>query len=168
MATRFAGTKRFLLSLAPILCVNEFVLSVTPVNGKSMTPTLNPDTMRYDERDWVLLDKLSVTRGNIIHNDVVTFTAPHDPDMTLIKRIIALEGDIDKNIKFDPPPRVVKVPKGHVWVESDESYRGIDSNLFGPIPVGLLQARCKYIVWPPERMGPVADGNLRRGVEYVY
>ncbi|KAJ3067709.1 hypothetical protein HDU99_003407, partial [Rhizoclosmatium hyalinum] len=129
-----------------------------------------------------LLDKLSVTRGNIIHNDVVTFTAPHDPDMTLIKRIIALEGDIvhtrpppalkyeykDKNIKFDPPPRVVKVPKGHVWVESDESYRGIDSNLFGPIPVGLLQARCKYIVWPPERMGPVADGNLRRGVEYVY
>jgi inner membrane protease subunit 2 len=123
-----------------------------------------------------------VNNGSIRHGDVVTFTAPHDPDMTLVKRIIALEGDIvhtrvspvmrydipEKNLRFSPPPRVIKVPKGHCWVESDESYRGIDSNVFGPIPLSLLQARTKYIVWPPERIGKIADGKLRTGVEYSF
>ncbi|KAJ3025800.1 UNVERIFIED_CONTAM: Mitochondrial inner membrane protease subunit 2 [Siphonaria sp. JEL0065] len=171
-----------LLSAAPLLCIKEFIVSVMPINGKSMTPTLNPDTMAHNERDWVLLDKLAVLEGSIKHGDIVTFTAPHDPDVTLVKRVVALEGDIvqtrpppslkfeyaDKTLKFNQPPRLVKVPQGHCWVESDESYRGIDSNLFGPVPIALFQARVKYVVWPLSRMGKIPERTLRKGVEYSY
>ncbi|KAI9347429.1 hypothetical protein DFJ73DRAFT_836700 [Zopfochytrium polystomum] len=52
-------------------------------------------------------------------------------------------------------PAVLRVPKGFCWVESDESFRGLDSNTFGPCSLGLVQARVAYVVWPPERIGPV-------------
>ncbi|KAI9333560.1 peptidase S24/S26A/S26B/S26C [Obelidium mucronatum] len=182
MAAPWQKTRMLLLSIAPFLCVKEFVVSVSPINGKSMCPTLNPDTLRHDQRDWVLLDKLAVQRERISHGDVVTFTAPHDPELTLVKRVIALEGDVvhtrpppslkyeypEKNLKFTPPPRFVKIPKGHCWVESDESYRGIDSNVFGPIPIALIEARVKYIVWPIERMGEVPKRFSLSKVDYSF
>ncbi|KAJ3228577.1 hypothetical protein HDU78_009678 [Chytriomyces hyalinus] len=167
-------SRRLLLGVAPALCFLEFIASVTPINGKSMSPTLNPDTMRHDQRDWVLLDKFSTLRIG----DVVTFTAPHDVNQTLVKRIVATEGDIVytrphlfkyeyPGLEMERPPKVIKVPKGFCWVESDESYRGIDSNVFGPVPLGLMHGRAAYVVWPPERFGPVSAGKIRRGIEHV-
>ncbi|KAI8609398.1 peptidase S24/S26A/S26B/S26C [Chytriomyces sp. MP71] len=159
------AAKRILFSAAPLLCVNEFLYSVTPINGKSMTPTLNPDTLAHNQRDWVLLDKVTVANAKLRRGDVVTFTAPHNPDMTLVKRIVALEGDVVFT-RPHQPPSVLRVPRGFCWVESDESYHGIDSNVFGPIPMGLIEGKAACIVWPPKRIGPVGPGRLRKGIEH--
>ena len=35
-------------------------------------------------------------------------------------------------------------------MEGDNHSRSMDSNVFGPVSVGLVTAKAKYIVWPPK------------------
>lgn len=74
--------------------------------------------------------------------------SPTDPRQLLIKRIIGLPGSIVTTL---PPHahRTVRVPAGHCWVEGDERYHSRDSNAYGPIPLGLVNARVVGVVWPP-------------------
>lgn len=37
--------------------------------------------------------------------------------------------------------KVIFVPKGHVWLEGDNSENSIDSRTYGPVPIGLIQSR---------------------------
>lgn len=72
----------------------------------------------------------------------------------------------------------VPIPAGHVWVEGDEAFHSRDSNSFGTVrsvlrwkkgrewsffncivfsqvPIGLINAKVTYVLWPPSRFGPV-------------
>jgi len=40
------------------------------------------------------------------------------------------------------------VPKGHVWIEGDNSPNSTDSRMYGPIPVGLVRGRAVLRLWP--------------------
>ena len=44
--------------------------------------------------------------------------------------------------------KAIRIPPGHCWVEGDEHFHSRDSNTFGPVPLGLLEARVDRIVWP--------------------
>jgi inner membrane protease subunit 2 len=44
--------------------------------------------------------------------------------------------------------KAVRIPPGHCWVEGDEHFHSRDSNTFGAVPLGLLEARVDGIVWP--------------------
>ncbi|CAN0079065.1 unnamed protein product [Bubo scandiacus] len=78
-----------------------------------------------------------------------TFQSPRNPEQKIIKRVIALEGDIIKTIGYKK--KYVKVPHGHIWVEGDHHGHSFDSNAFGPVSLGLLHARATHILWPPQR-----------------
>lgn len=43
--------------------------------------------------------------------------------------------------------RTIIVPKGHVWLEGDNSDNSMDSRYYGPVPMGLIQSRvfCKLL-----------------------
>ncbi|XP_045144877.1 mitochondrial inner membrane protease subunit 2 [Echinops telfairi] len=75
--------------------------------------------------------------------------SPKNPEQKIIKRVIALEGDIVKTMGHKT--RYVKVPPGHIWVEGDHHGHSFDSNSFGPVSLGLLHAHATHILWPPER-----------------
>ncbi|XP_016075941.1 PREDICTED: mitochondrial inner membrane protease subunit 2-like [Miniopterus natalensis] len=75
--------------------------------------------------------------------------SPKNPGQKIIKRVIALEGDIVKTMGHKN--RYVKVPRGHIWVEGDHHGHSFDSNSFGPVSLGLLHAHATHILWPPER-----------------
>ncbi|XP_017170750.1 mitochondrial inner membrane protease subunit 2 isoform X1 [Mus musculus] len=75
--------------------------------------------------------------------------SPKNPEQKIIKRVIALEGDIVRTIGHKN--RLVKVPRGHMWVEGDHHGHSFDSNSFGPVSLGLLHAHATHILWPPER-----------------
>lgn len=47
--------------------------------------------------------------------------------------------------------QIVRVPEGHCWVEGDHVGHSMDSNLFGPVSLGLVTAKATCIVWPPSR-----------------
>lgn len=44
--------------------------------------------------------------------------------------------------------RLIYVPKGHVWIEGDNSENSIDSRTYGPIPMGLIQSRAAFRIYP--------------------
>lgn len=44
--------------------------------------------------------------------------------------------------------KVICVPKGHVWLEGDNSENSIDSRTYGPVPMGLIQSRAFLRIHP--------------------
>lgn len=118
---------------------------VARVDGVSMQPALNPSSTT----DYVFLSRWSVRFFDISRGDVVALTSPKDPDQKLIKRIVGLEGDIINTKSYKKP--FVQIPDGHCWVEGDHTGHSMDSNLFGPVSVGLITAKATAIVWPPSR-----------------
>jgi len=139
------------MTVATYFTVTDLFFEIKMVNGISMQPTLNTSGKGSD---LVLMSKLEpFHRG-----DVVTLVNPKDPSETLIKRLIAFENDRVTYGKYD---EVKDIPKGHVWVEGDNQNRNtnpnkpycnsLDSNVFGPVPAGLIKAKAIRVVYPKWR-----------------
>ncbi|ORY69321.1 signal peptidase, partial [Leucosporidium creatinivorum] len=133
---------------------NDHVLSLATVKGRSMQPTLNPDSSHMIQ-DIVLLNRYAAVesasgtgQGGFKVGDIVALKSPTDPKQLLIKRIIGLPGSIVTTLP-PHPHRSVRIPAGHCWVEGDERYHSRDSNAYGPIPLGLVNARVVGVLWPP-------------------
>lgn len=47
------------------------------------------------------------------------------------------------------------MPRGHIWIEGDNARNSNDSNLFGPIAAGLVEARIIAKLWPLQEAGLV-------------
>ncbi|KAJ8269727.1 hypothetical protein COCON_G00123340 [Conger conger] len=75
--------------------------------------------------------------------------SPKNPQQKIIKRVIALEGDLIRTMGYKN--RYVKVPDGHFWIEGDHHGHSLDSNSFGPVSLGLVHAKASHIIWPPNR-----------------
>ncbi|MBA0632703.1 hypothetical protein Godav_001397 [Gossypium davidsonii] len=108
------------------------------VLGPSMLPTLNITG------DVVLVEHLSHRIGKLGSGDLVLVRSPLDPNKTLTKRIVAMEGDrvtfsLDPTRSFSS--RSLVVPKGHVWIQGDNLYVSRDSRHFGPLPYGLIEGK---------------------------
>jgi len=118
-----------------------------------MQPTLNPNISTW--RDLAIFNRFAVqTMGRCNRDDIVTFRSPEDPNRILVKRVLALEGDVVKTLPPYPDQEVV-VPKGHVWVEGDDPFFSDDSNRFGPVHRALLDSKLVMIIWPLNRFGSI-------------
>ncbi|KAI0352830.1 LexA/Signal peptidase [Trametes cingulata] len=141
------------------LFVTEYGVNVKAVHGRSMQPTLNPDDSTW--KDIVLFDSFSIrVKHQYNRGDIVALKSPTDSKL-IVKRIVALEGDIVKTLPPYPDAEV-RVPMGHAWVEGDEPFRTEDSNRFGPVPLGLIQSRLTFILWPWARIGPLGQPLIAR------
>lgn len=119
---------------------------IAQVMGVSMQPTLNPER----KTDYVFLNKWKVRHFDLERGEIVALLSPKNPDEKLIKRIVGFEGDV---IRTKNKKRGIPIPKGHCWLEGDNTKHSHDSNDFGPVPVGLIYAKASRIVWPPHRWG---------------
>ncbi|KAG6017554.1 hypothetical protein E4U54_006302 [Claviceps lovelessii] len=133
---------------------NLYVAELTLVDGASMYPFMNEDKDSTLRRDVVFNYKWSPQEG-LDRGMVVTLRSPVHPEVTAIKRVVALEGDVVRT-KPPYPVSMVKIPEGHVWVEGD-GRRGssLDSNTYGPVSKRLLTGRVTHIVYPFRKFGPV-------------
>ncbi|KAG6038382.1 hypothetical protein E4U41_004222 [Claviceps citrina] len=123
---------------------NLYVAELTMVEGPSMYPFMNEDKDSTLRRDVVLNCKWSPMEGSPVH-----------PEVTAVKRVVALEGDVVKT-RQPYPISTVKVPQGHVWVEGDgRPGTSLDSNTYGPVSKRLLTGRVTHIVYPFRKFGPV-------------
>ena len=78
----------FLLLSAVLLIViaMPYFLKLTTVYGDSMSPT-------FEDRDFLLIDRLSYRIGKPHRFDVVMFSYPYKKNTYYIKRVIALPGE---------------------------------------------------------------------------
>jgi inner membrane protease subunit 2 len=88
--------------------------------------------------------------------DVFPNRSPYHPEVTSVKRIIALEGDTVYTRAPYPFPTAV-VPLNHVWVEGDnrDGSKTLDSNYYGPIAMPLIQGKVTHVLWPWNSFGSV-------------
>lgn len=137
----------FLVAVPVTVTVLDRLAYVARVEGASMQPSLNPEGAAAS--DIVLLNRWSVRNYQVQRGDIVSLVSPKNPEQKIIKRVIALEGDIIKTMGYKN--RYVKVPDGHFWVEGDHHGCSFDSNNFGPVSLGLVHARASHIIWPLNR-----------------
>lgn len=140
-----------------------------------MEPTLNSENILVTER-------ISPRMHNLRKGDVVIAKSPINPKQHICKRIVGVPGDIititphpksilaeamwtdEKEaayavengssypiIRHTRLEKIV-VPRGHVWVEGDNSKNSADSRYYGPIPEGLVKSRAICRIWPPEKL----------------
>lgn len=132
--------------------VLDSLFQVLMFSGSSMEPTIH-------DKDIGLGTKL-FSFHKLRRGDIITTSAPDDPSMIICKRIVALEGD---KVTYSPPGSqsfaneedlsdLISlrrfVPKGHVWVEGDNSSVSCDSRIFGPLPTGLIRSRVVIKLYP--------------------
>lgn len=147
---------------------------VAKVEGNSMQPTFNPTCGQKNEhlrqlidkglsrealkrelvtrlkQDRVFLSKWSVRdKTKLKVGDVVILISPRDPSKIMIKRITAMPGDA---IQIVETGETKIIEEGHCWVEGDNQSQSYDSNNFGQVPLGLIEGRVCYIVWPLNRI----------------
>lgn len=77
----------------------SYVIKPTIVSGSSMNPT-------FEDRDYLLMNRLAYKLGEPHHHDVVVFKTRFNE--IFIKRVIGVEGD------------KIKVKDGKVWVNGKE------------------------------------------------
>lgn len=58
--------------------------------------------------------------------------------------------------------RTPQIPRGHIWVEGDNGPNSNDSNSFGSVPAGLLEAVVTHKLYPLSEAGRVERRELPR------
>ncbi|KAL8771630.1 MAG: hypothetical protein Q9194_004846 [Teloschistes cf. exilis] len=104
------------------------------VKGPSMYPFINTDHYTSTRKDVVAV-KMWGAGYDIRRGDVVVFRSPLDPEKVVLKRVIAVEGDV-VHTRAPCPVDKQEIPIGHVWVEGEHpegSRWSYDSNSYGPV-----------------------------------
>lgn len=110
--------------------------------GPSMEPTLESNNILLTEHITPKMERLRI-------GDIVIAKSPSNPNLNICKRVKGLPGD---KIKQSFPRKHVYVPRGHVWLEGDNSSNSADSRAYGPVPLGLVRSRVVCRVWPANKM----------------
>lgn len=167
------------IALSIFLIIYLFVMQPHQVNGASMYPT-------YEDKEYLLTDKISYKTGTPERGDVVVFKAPpaaQCPEGTgcdFIKRVIGLPGDAvevrdesvfvngikleESYLPMGTPTRpgaatangTVKVPEGHYFMMGDNRNHSSDSRSWGPVPKELIVGKVFFRYWPPNKVGMVS------------
>lgn len=84
---------------------------------------------------------------DVQRGDIVIARCPTDPKQYICKRVTGIPGDkIRSGLLYD------FVPRGHVWLEGDNSDNSCDSRTYGPVPQGLIRGRALIKLWPLNQM----------------
>jgi signal peptidase I len=145
-----------------------FLYQPVRVEGTSMLP-------RLVDQDRLVINKFVYHFAAIGRGDVVVFRYPRDPQLSYIKRIIALPGDrirIDRGQVYvnDQPvsePYVPEeyrdsksvdpmvVPAGEYFVLGDHRSIAADSREFGTVKRDLIYGKAEFVYWPTKDVGVV-------------
>lgn len=105
-----------------------------------MEPTLHSNNVLVTEHITPRMHKIQ-------KGDIVIAKNPSNPSQNICKRVTGLPGDM---MRGQYSLRRQLVPRGHVWLEGDNSSNSSDSRVYGPVPQGLIKSRVLMRIWPLE------------------
>ncbi|XP_011728682.1 mitochondrial inner membrane protease subunit 2 isoform X4 [Macaca nemestrina] len=97
-----AFCKGFFVAVPVAVTFLDRVACVARVEGASMQPSLNPGGSQSS--DVVLLNHWKVRNFEVHRGDIVSLVSPKNPEQKIIKRVIALEGDIVRRVNCAVKP----------------------------------------------------------------
>lgn len=165
----------FLVSLAIILLVRQFILQNNSVVGSSMVPTL-------ENGDQILVEKISsyfpsmISRGDIVTVNTGSYQAFSSEERYIIKRVIALPGEEisirDGRVYVDglvleeaylpegletfcrnPDCADLVLGPEEYYVMGDNRSHSIDSRSIGPVKGSELAGRLFFRFYPLDKLG---------------
>ena len=158
------------LAIAVVVCVLliTYVVQAFKVQGTSMSPELK-------DGERILVNKFLYYFGDIDRGDVVVFWYPEDPELSFIKRVVALPGEtveirsgavfVNGTLMEEPyvaganadlrsfPPHDVR--PGHYFVLGDNRKGSNDSRSWGLVPERYVYGKAFLRIWPPRDVGVV-------------
>lgn len=169
------GIALMVLAVAVLTVVLRlFVFVPYEIPSGSMEETIIPGDMVFSE-------KISYYLRDVEAGDIVTFNDPEVIGRVLIKRVIAVGGQVvdvrDGSVyvdgeKLDEPYTLNKpsyplartahnvevvfpytVPEGYLWVMGDNRTSSQDSRYFGAVPESSVTGRAALVYWPFEHFG---------------
>jgi signal peptidase I len=157
-----------LVSVVASLLIITFLYQPVRVEGTSMLP-------RLEDSDRLFINKFVYHIESIRHGDVVVFRYPRNPEVSYIKRVIALPGDhlrIDHGVvwlngrRLEEPyvpeeyrdthsmPETV-IPAESYFMMGDHRSISSDSREFGPVDKELIYGKAAFVYWPTRDAGLV-------------
>lgn len=160
-----------ILAFVVALGIRTFIAEPYRVPTGSMLQTIQLNDMLVGE-------KVTLHFSDPHPGEVITFTDPDNKDQILIKRVIAVAGQVvdirSGNLYIDgqkqdepyvgsnktepidswagcltgPVLYPYTVPEGCVWVMGDNREHSADSRYFGAVNLDSVIARAKFIFWP--------------------
>jgi signal peptidase I len=157
-----------LFSAAASVLIITFLYQPVRVEGTSMLP-------RLVDQDRLFINKFVYHFEAIDRGDVVVFHYPRNPQLSYIKRVIAIPGDrllIDRgqvyvNGKALDEPYVPEqyrdtrsldpmvIPEDEYFVLGDHRSIASDSREFGTVKRDLIYGKAAFIYWPTQDVGVV-------------
>jgi len=157
-----------LVSATASVLIITFLYQPVRVEGTSMLP-------RLVDQDRLFINKFVYHFSEIGRGDVVVFRYPRNPQVSYIKRVVAVPGDrlrIDRGKVFvndrllDEPYvpeeyrdsrsyEAILVPHGEYFVLGDHRSIAADSRDFGPVKRDLIYGKATFIYWPTQDVGVV-------------
>jgi len=157
-----------LISATASVFIITFVYQPVRVEGTSMLP-------RLVNQDRLFINKFVYHFSAVERGDVVVFRYPRNPQISYIKRVIALPGDqvaiehgqVIVNGKPVEEPYVPEefrdtrsfeaqvVPEGQYFVLGDHRSIASDSRDFGTVKRELIYGKAQFIYWPSQDVGVV-------------
>ena len=157
-----------LISAIASVLIITFLYQPVRVEGTSMLP-------RLEDRDRLFINKFVYHFSAVERGDVVVFRYPKNPQISYIKRIIALPGDrveIERGqvmvngqpIKEPYVPEefrdtrsfdAMAVPEGEYFVLGDHRVSSNDSRSWGFVPRSYIYGKAVFVFWPLEHLGSV-------------
>ena len=158
------------LAVAALFCffLIAFVAQAFRVQGTSMQPLL-----AGGER--IVVNKFVYRFHPIDRGDVVVFWYPREPQISFIKRVVGLPGDVVElrrgalyvngqrtsegylasqfRDSDNYPPSEVK--KGYYFVLGDHRNGSNDSRTWGDVPERYIYGKAVYRFWPLSKMGSI-------------
>lgn len=161
------------VALSIFVVVYLFIFQPHEIIGSSMEPN-------FDNKEYILTDKLSYRFHAPDRGDVVILKAPGNPDVDYIKRVIGLSNErlkVQKGSVYINGEQLVEpylkdastlfpgsymeegteitIPEGFYFVMGDNRPHSSDSREFGPIPLQSIIGRAFLRYWPPQHFGPL-------------
>jgi signal peptidase I len=160
-------------TLALVFFIRLFVAETFEVPSGSMLETIQLG-------DRLVGEKVTLHWSDPEPGDIITFDDPDGSGVTLIKRVIATEGQVVDlqdgyvyvdGVAIDEPYVEGKptypldghssnleenvtfpytVPAGCFWVMGDNRTNSLDSRYFGVVPRTSVTSKALFIFWPPE------------------
>jgi len=150
------------------LLIIVFLYQPVRVEGTSMLP-------RLENQDRLFINKFGYHFTAIKRGDVVVFHYPRNPQISYIKRVVAVPGDrlrIDHGLVFVNDQRLDEpyvpaeyrdtrsyeatvIAQGEYFVLGDHRSIASDSREFGPVQRDLIYGKAVFVYWPTEDVGVV-------------